>query len=99
MMKRLLQSVLLVTCLTACPSTERHPETFVSVESYHAAIAQIRSNLVLQVKPTMVTALGESTKSVEWKTSQLDVVDDTITLCDDVLKGAKAGTATTESGQ
>lgn len=91
-MKRFLQVCIMAVVLAApgCCST-RDTESGVSTDDYKAAIEQIKSNLSNNIKPTVSDLMAESARPDEWKTAKLELIDDTITLCEDVLAGKNAG--------
>lgn len=93
-MKKLIGVMVLVVALIAlsgCCST-RNAETGVSVDSYVAALEKVKSNLEDDLKPAMEELLDKDTAHIEpWKESKRNLLDDTITLCDDALQGDKAG--------
>jgi hypothetical protein len=92
-MKYLIQS-LLVTVLVFAPGccTTRDAATGVSTDSYREAISRIRTNIA-EIRSDV--AMVDYTPEI--KEADLQLIDATITLCDDTLAGKNAGAET--SGQ
>jgi hypothetical protein len=92
-MKYLIQS-LLVTALVFAPGccTSRDPATGVSTDSYREALTRIRSNIAEIRSDVVLVDYNQDIKEAD-----LQLIDATITLCDDTLAGKNAGAET--SGQ
>lgn len=93
---KLLLSGLLAVVLVLAPGccTERDSTSGVSVESYKEALTQIRGNIA-----TIRSDVAEITYHPVTKEANLQLLDATISLCDDTLAGKAAGTAATGSSQ
>ncbi len=93
MRKLVVMSALIVAlvALSGCCTT-RNPDTGVSVESYVQTLEKIKSNLEDDLKPSMEELLAADTAHIEpWKQAKRDLMNDTITLCNDALLGDEAG--------
>lgn len=93
MKKLILLAALLVNtsgCALFC--SPRDPNTGVSVASYREALEKIRANVV-EIK----SDIEDVTYDPVIKEADLQLMDATITLCDDTLAGKNAGSA--EAGQ
>lgn len=89
------KSILLaLTLLVGGCCTERNAVTGVSVESYVEAITKIRGNIA-----AIRTDVDAVTYNEDIKKADLQLIDATLSLCDDTLAGKDAGTASTGSGQ
>jgi hypothetical protein len=87
---------LLVAALVLAPGccTTRNADTGVSVESYVEGITKVRANIA-EIRSDLIAADYDATI----KEADVQLIDATITLCDDMLAGKNAGTAPAESGQ
>jgi len=90
-----------VLFLSAC-ACNRHPVTKVSIDSYVASIEKIKDNLEKDIRPGYEEALDAAVEAEaiipELKEGRLDVVDATISLCDDCLTGAVEEKKTDDGG-
>lgn len=82
----------LVLVVSGCCGHERNTTTSVSVESYVEAITKIRGNIA-----AIRTDVDAVTYNEDIKKADLQLIDATISLCDDTLSGKNAGAET--SGQ
>jgi hypothetical protein len=91
-MKRFSSFVLSITLIVGGCCVERNPDTGVSVTSYVETITKIRSNIA-----AIRTDVSAVTYDEDIKEADLQLIDATMTLCDDALAGKHA--APTEGGQ
>ena len=88
--------VVLALVLGGCTGT-RNTETKVSVEMYVEVITKVKKNLTDSIRPALEKSLNDVGKEgvkpyiAPYKKAKLDLLDDTVLLLDDTLKGAKAG--------
>lgn len=83
-MKKLVTLVLALALAGCC--TTRNPDTGVSVDSYVAALKKVSSN-VAEIRSDIATLDYDP----ELKKAHMQVMDATVTLCDDTLAGKNAG--------
>jgi len=98
-MKNLLRSAIIVTIVLFAPGCASTDSYGVSHENYRAAIEQIRSNLADHIKPTVQEVFAGGEMSQIRRNATMDLMSDTLTLCDDTLAGKNAGAAAVASGQ
>jgi hypothetical protein len=64
----------------------------VSIDSYVEVLTKIKGNLEGNIRPTVADLLAaDKDHGDEWKKAKIELLDVTIILCDDTLKGKKAG--------
>jgi hypothetical protein len=90
---KLLLSGLLAAVLMGC-CTERDSTSGVSIASYKEAVTQIRGNIA-----TIRSDVAEITYHPVTKEAHLQLLDATISLCDDTLAGKVVGVAVVGSDQ
>lgn len=86
-MKKLILIVALLVTPACCPPT-RNTETGVSVTSYTEALTKIRDNVA-----AIRTDVAAIDYNKDLKEADLQLIDATITLCNDTLAGKNAGAA------